>query len=97
MTAQVNSILNLIANTALFIGGFAFYYHHITKELPLWLYHSLRFFTALLVTGAFSRVLFDMNIVITGVNNNYDIVEAIIALTRNFGLAGILIYLTFKK
>lgn len=92
-----NSILNLIANLLLFAGGFLFYYNHITKRLSFWKYHILRLFTALLVTGALSRVLFDLNIIITGVNRNFDVVEAAIALSRNFGLGGILIYLLTKK
>lgn len=93
----LNSVLNLLANLLLFVGGFLFYYNHITKRLSFWNYHLLRFFTALLVTGAFSRVLFDLNIIITGQNKNFDVIEAAIALSRNFGLGGILIYLLTKK
>ena len=51
----------------------------------------------MLVTGALSRVIFDLNIIITGQNKNFDIIEAAIALLRNFGLGGILIYLLTKK
>jgi hypothetical protein len=93
----LNSVLNLIANLLLFIAGFMFYYNHITKSLPKFLYHTLRFFTALLVTGAFSRVIFDLNIIISGQNRNFDMLEAVIALSRNFGLGVILIYLVYKK
>lgn len=93
----LNSILNLLANLLLFVGGFLFYYNHITRGLSFWKYHTLRFLTALLVTGAFSRVLFDLNIIITGQNRNFDLLEAGIALSRNFGLGGILIYLLTKK
>lgn len=94
MTSQINSILNLVANVLLLIGGYQFYLHFIIKEMKL--YFIMRFFTALLLTGAFSRVLFDINILYTGVNKNFDVLEAAIALSRNIGLGGVLIYLTFK-
>lgn len=92
-----NSILNLIANLMLLVGGFSFYYNFISIQLKPFLYHALRFFTAMLVTGAFARVLFDINILIVGQNKNFDLLEAVIALSRNLGLGGILIYLVFKK
>lgn len=93
----LNSVLNLLANLMLFAGGFMFYYNYLTKSLKFWNYHLLRFFCALLVTGALSRVIFDLNIIITGQNKNFDVLEAGIALSRNFGLGGILIYLLTKK
>ena len=93
----LNSVLNLLANLLLFTGGYLFYVHHITKRLPLYQYHLLRLLCAMLVTGALSRVIFDLNIIITGQNKNFDIIEAAIALLRNFGLGGILIYLLTKK
>ena len=96
MTSQINSIVNLIANILLLIGGYMFYVHYITKEMKLYVYHIMRFCTALLITGAFSRVLFDINILYTGINKNFDVLEASIALSRNLGLGGILIYLTNK-
>lgn len=96
MTSQINSVLNLIANMLMLVGGYLFYVHFITKEMKLHIYHMMRFATALLLTGAFSRVLFDINILYTGINKNFDVIEALIALTRNIGLGSILIYLTVK-
>lgn len=93
--SQINSILNIVANTMLLFGGSLFHIHFIVRKMK-W-YYTMRFFTALLLTGAFSRVLFDINIIYTGVNNNFDIMEAAIALSRNIGLGGILIYLTRRK
>lgn len=94
MTSQINSILNLIANIMLLIGGYQFYIHFIIKEMKF--FHTMRFFTAMLVTGALARVLFEINVLYTGVNNNFNILEASIALSRNLGLGGILLYLTTK-
>lgn len=96
MTSQINSIVNLIANILLLVGGYTFYVHYITREMKWIIYHTMRFCTALLITGAFSRVLFDINILYTGINKNFDVLEAAIALNRNIGLGGILIYLTNK-
>lgn len=96
MTSQINSILNLVANSMMLAGGFLFYVHFITKEMKLYVYHIMRFAAALLVTGAFSRVLFDINILYTGINKNFDVLEAAIALCRNTGLGAIIIYLTLK-
>lgn len=95
MNSLTNSIINLIANFMLFYGGYMFYLHYITKEMKL--YYTMRLFTALLLTGSFSRILFDLNIIYTGVNKSFDVLEASIALSRNIGLAGILIYLTNIK
>lgn len=97
MTSQTNSILNLLANIMMLIGGYLFYVNFITKEIKWYIYYFMRLATALLITGAFSRVLFDLNIVYTGVTRDFDIIEALIALTRNFGLGSILIYLTLKS
>lgn len=94
MTSQINSIFNLVANMMLLVGGYQFYIHFIKREMKL--YHIMRVLAALLITGAFSRVLFDINILYTGVNKNFDVLEAAIALSRNIGLGGVLIYLTLK-
>jgi hypothetical protein len=96
MTSQINSVLNLVANLMMLIGGYLFYLHYITKEMKPHIYFIMRLATASLITGAFSRVLFDLNIIYTGVTRDFDIIEAVIALTRNFGLGAILIYLTLK-
>lgn len=96
MSSSTNSILNLIANVMMFAGGFIFYYHYLTREKinRKSIYYVMKIFTALLLTGSFARVIFDINIIYTGVNRNFDIVEALIALSRNIGLGGILIYIT---
>jgi hypothetical protein len=98
MSNITNSILNLIANLMIFSGGFIFYYHYLTqtKIKSKRIYSMMRIFTALLLTGSLARIVFDMNIIYTGINKNFDIVEAIIALSRNIGLGGILIYITNK-
>lgn len=92
----LNSILNLLANLLMFLGGFLFYYHFLTKDMNKLIYNIMRVFTALLLTGALSRVLFDINILYSGHNNNFNLLEASIALSRNLGLGGILVYLTMK-
>ncbi len=91
-----NSVLNLLANLLMFIGGFLFYYHFLTKKMNKIIYNVMRIFTALLLTGSLSRILFDLNILYTGQNNGFNFIEASIALSRNLGLGGILIYLTQK-
>ena len=96
MTSQINSLLNLVANIMMLVGGYLFYIHFITKEMKLYVYHLMRIATALLITGTFSRVLFDINILYTGINRNFNLIEAGIALARNIGLGTILIYLTLK-
>lgn len=98
MSSETNSILNLIANLMMFTGGFIFYYHYLTLEKirKKQVYFIMRIFTALLLTGSLARVVFDMNIIYTGINKNFDFVEAVIALSRNIGLGGILIYITNK-
>ena len=92
----LNSILNLLANLLMFIGGFLFYYHFLTKDMNKVLYNIMRIFTALLLTGALSRILFDINILYSGHNTNFNLLEASIALSRNLGLGGILLYLTLR-
>lgn len=98
MSSTTNSILNLIANLMIFVGGFIFYYHYLTSDKikKKQVYFIMRIFTALLLTGSFSRVIYDINVIYTGINKNFDIIEALIALCRNIGLGGILIYITNK-
>ena len=98
MSSTTNSVLNLIANLMMFAGGFIFYYNYLTRKKikSKEIYYIMRIFTALLLTGSFSRVLFDINILYTGINKNFDVLEAVIALSRNIGLGGILIYITNK-
>jgi hypothetical protein len=96
MEIIINSILNLVANTMMFVGGFLFYYHFLTKKMNKITYNTMRVFTALLLTGSLSRVFFDINILYCGKNIGFNPVEAAIALSRNLGLGGILIYLTYK-
>ena len=98
MNSTTNSILNLIANLIIFSGGFMFYYHYLTpkKIKSKEIYYIMRVFTALLLTGSLARVFFDLNIIYTGINKNFNLLEAVIALSRNIGLGGILIYITNK-
>jgi hypothetical protein len=94
----INSILNLIANVVLFSGGMMFYYYFICRtRIPNQnLYYAMKVLTAMLITGSLARVLFDMNVIYVGSTKSFNIVEAIIALFRNFGLGGILIFLINK-
>jgi hypothetical protein len=94
----INSILNLIANIILFLGGMMFYYNFICKSnfKNDKLYYGMKVLTAMLITGSLARVLFDMNVIYVGTTKSFNIVEAIIALFRNFGLGGILIFLINK-
>ncbi len=80
----------------MFSGGFLFYYHYLTKDMKKVVYNTMRVFTALLLTGSLSRILFDLNIIYTGKSVNFNIIEAGIALSRNIGLGSILVYLTLK-
>ena len=98
MNSTTSAILNLIANLMMFSGGLIFYYHYLTRNKikNIKMYHTIRVFTALLLTGTLARVFFDLNIIYTGVNKNFDLVETLISLSRNVGLGGILIYLTNK-
>ena len=88
-----------MANLMLFSGGMIFYYNHINKSMGKTLYHSMRVLTAMLITGSLSRCIYDFNNLITGYHSESFIWwEAAIALVRNFGLGGILLYLLlFKK
>lgn len=99
MTLQsYNALLNLIANLVLFSGGMIFYYNHISKSMGFKLYHFMRLFTAMLLTGSLSRCIYDCNNLITGYqSDNFIWWEAAIALLRNFGLGAILMYLLLKK
>jgi len=94
----INSIFNLIANIVLFSGGMMFYYHFISRsKIPNQnIYYLMKVLTAMLITGSFARVLFDMNVIYVGSTKSFNIVEALIALFRNFGLGGILIFLIHK-
>jgi hypothetical protein len=94
----INSILNLIANIILFSGGMMFYYHFVcrSKFKNDKLYYIMKVLTAMLITGSLARVLFDMNVIYVGTTKAFNIVEAVIALLRNFGLGGILIFLINK-
>jgi hypothetical protein len=94
----INSILNLIANVVLFSGGMMFYYYFICRtRIPNQnLYYTMKVLTAMLITGSLARVLFDMNVIYGGSTKSFNIVEAVIALFRNFGLGGILIFLINK-
>jgi hypothetical protein len=89
----LNSYLNIIANVVLFVGGLMFYHHYIEDVPKSVISAIMKVLTAMLVTGTFARVVFDLNIIISGINKNFDIIESAIALLRNFGLGGILIYL----
>jgi cytochrome c oxidase assembly factor CtaG len=98
MSSTTNSILNLVANLIIFLGGFLFYYHYLTtkKIKSKQIYCLMRIFTALLLTGSLARVMFDFNVIYTGINENFNLIEAIIALSRNIGLGGVLVYITNK-
>jgi hypothetical protein len=94
----INSVFNLIANVVLFSGGMMFYYYFIcrTRIQNQNLYYAMKVLKAMLITGSLARVLFDMNVIYVGSTKSFNIVEAIIALFRNFGLGGILIFLINK-
>lgn len=94
----INSIFNLIANIVLFSGGMMFYYYFICRtRIPNQkMYYGMKVLTAMLITGSLARVLFDMNVIYVGTTKSFNIVEAVIALFRNFGLGGILIFLINK-
>jgi hypothetical protein len=94
----INSVFNLIANIVLFAGGMMFYYHFICRSRigNKNLYYGMKVLTAMLITGSLARVLFDINVIYVGSTKSFNIVEAVIALFRNFGLGGILIFLINK-
>jgi hypothetical protein len=92
----LNSVLNLFANGLLFYAGIMFYYHYVEDVPSSTTSAIMRVATAMLVTGAFARVIFDVNVIISGINKSFNLIESLIALTRNFGLGIILIYLIIK-
>jgi Na+-translocating ferredoxin:NAD+ oxidoreductase RnfA subunit len=91
------SFFHLIAQVLLFIASISFYMNHITHKGNTYLYHALRVFTALLVTGLFGRIVFDLNVIYTGIYKNFDAVQSAISITKNFSLGVIMVYLVFKK
>lgn len=93
MSAELNSILNLIAQLIMFAGGFIIYIRFLFKEYVNWyIYQITRFGLALLLTFSLARVLFDLNVVITGVNKTFNLLESVIALGRNYGFGIVLFY-----
>jgi uncharacterized membrane protein YqgA involved in biofilm formation len=91
----LNSGLNLLANLIMFIGGFMFYYNSLELIKNKTIYRISRVSTAMLVTGSLSRVLFDLNIILTGQVKYFDWFEAAIALTRNLGFGVTFIIVVF--
>lgn len=65
--------------------------------MSYWVYQLMKIATALLITGTLSRVLFDLNILYLDKSSSFNAVEALIALSRNLGLGGVLVYLTYIK
>lgn len=100
LDVYLNSSLNLLANLLMFVGGFMFYYNVLESIKVKVIYYLARVGGAMLVTGSLSRVLFDLNIILSGTVKYFDWFEASIALTRNFGFGIcfiILVYLNIKN
>lgn len=100
LDVYLNSGLNLLANLIMFIGGFMFYYNTLELIKSKQIYHLARFASGLLLTGSLGRVLFDLNIILTGTVKIFDWFEAAIALTRNLGFGIcflVLLYIIHKK
>jgi hypothetical protein len=93
---NLNSVFNLGANLILMIGGLYFYYYHLRKQIGVFYYHLLRLASAMLLSGAFMRVLVDIDYLIAGESAAFIWYEAVIALSRNYGLGIILLYTLIK-
>ena len=77
----------------MFAGAFIIYIRFLLREYVNWyIYQIARVGLALLLTFSLARVLFDLNVVITGVNKTFNLLEAVIALGRNYGFGIVMFY-----